>query len=140
MEKPKSHSENMLPNQELNTNPGKERQERVSRILELVRKINESGENLPFSDIDPEAYLEMKKNYDECPGYTTPIDEIIERCKKEGIKVVIGKYPESGNIFVLPAGSNDIEMDSFASYRLSINAVENEHLRELILLTTEKEI
>ncbi|OGF36999.1 hypothetical protein A2303_03300 [Candidatus Falkowbacteria bacterium RIFOXYB2_FULL_47_14] len=140
MEKPKSHSENMLPNQELNTNPEKERQEKVSSLFDLVRKINESGESLPFPGIDPEAYLKMKKTDDEYPGYTTPTDEIIGRCKEEGIKVVTGKHSESGNIFVLPAGSNDIEMDSIAPHQLSINAVENEHLRELIRLTTKKEI
>ena len=130
----------MVPNQELNTNPEKERQERVSRLLDLVRKINESGESLPFPGIDPEAYLKMKKTDDEYLGHTTPTDEIIGKCKEEGIKIVTGKHPESDNIFVLPSGSNDIEMDSIAPHQLSINAVKNEYLRELIRLTTEKEI
>jgi len=139
MEKPKSHSEKMVPNQELSTNPEKERQERVLRILELVRKINESGESLPFPGINPEAYLKMKQIDDEYPGYTTPTDEIIKRCKEKGIKIVTGKHPESGNIYVLPLDSTDIEMDSFAPRHLSINAVINEQLRELIRITTKKE-
>jgi hypothetical protein len=140
MEKPKSYPENIVPNQELNTNPEKERQERVSKIIELVGKINESGESLPFPGIDPEAYLKMKQTDDEFPGYTTPTDEIINRCKKEGIKVVFGKYPNSGNVFVLPAGSNDIEMDSIAPHQLAIDTTENEYLIELIRMTTKKEI
>ena len=80
----------------------------------------------------------MKKTDDEFPGYTTPTDEIIERCKKEGIKVVLGKYSESGSVFILPASSNDIEMDSISPNQLAIDAVKNEHLAELIQLTTKR--
>ena len=106
--------------------------------MKLVEKINESNESLPFPGIHPEIYSRMKKDEDEFPGYTTPIDEIIERCKREGIKVVTGKHPESGNIFVLPIGSTDIEMDSIAPCQLVIDTVENEHLIELIQLTIKK--
>jgi len=140
MEKPKSYSENVVPNQELNTNPEKERQERVSKILELVEKINGSGESLLFPGVNPEAYLKMKQTDAEFPGYTTPTDEIIKRCKEEGIKVVIGKHPNSGNVFVLPAGSNDIEMDSITPDQLAIGTVENEYLMKLIQMKTKKEI
>jgi hypothetical protein len=115
-----------------------EKLERVAKILNLVEKINESGESFPFPGINPEDYSKMKENDDEFPGYTTPIDEIIERCKKEGIKVCLGREPESGNIFVFPAGSNDIEMDGVEPYQLIIDNVENEHLKELIRLTGEK--
>lgn len=138
MEKQKPRLEGVVPSQEVDNDPEKERQERVAKILGLVEKINESSESLPFSGIDPEAYIRIKKVDNEFPGYTTPIDEIIERCKKEGIKVVLGKYPESGNVFVLPAGSNDIEMDSIAPRQLTIGTVENEHLAELIQLTIKK--
>ena len=138
MEKPTFYPKNVVPNQELNTNPEKERQEKVSKILELVEKINESGESLPFPGIDPEAYLKMKKTDDEFPGYTTPTDEIIARCNKEGIKIVFGKHPDSGNVFVLPAESNDIEMDSISPHQLAIDSVKNEHLAELIQLTTKQ--
>lgn len=138
MEKPKPHLEGAVPNQEVKTSHENERQERVAKILELVKKINESGESLPFPGIDPKAYAKMKNTDDEFPGYTTPTDEIIERCRREGIKVVTGKYPESGNVFVLPAGSNNIEMDSIAPHQLAIETVQNEYLAELIRLTTKK--
>lgn len=140
MDKLKSHPEDRVPSQEAGKSPEKERQERVAKILDLVKKINESGERLPFPGIHPEAYTKMKITDNEFPGYTTPIDEIIERCEKEGIKVVTGKHPESGNVFILPAGSNDIEMDSIAPHQLTIESVQNEYLAELIRLITKKEI
>ena len=138
MEKPKMSPEDGMSNQESKTDHEKERQERVSKILELVKKINESGESIPFSGIHQEAYLKMKENDDEFPGYTTTVDEIIERCRKEGIKIVTGKHPGSGNVFVLPAESNNIEMDSISPHQLALDGIENEDLIELIQLITEK--
>jgi len=137
MDKLKPHIEGSVPNQESDIDLEKEERERVEKILKLVEKINESGEILPFPGIHPETHSKMKKDEDEYPGYTTPIDEIIERCEREGIKVVLGKHPESGNVFILPADSNDIENDSIAPDQLQIDAVENEELRELIKLTTK---
>lgn len=138
MEKLKPHSEEIKSNPESHNDSERERREEVVKILRLVEKINESGENLPFPGIRPDMYLRMKKNDEEFLGYATPIDEIIERCKKEGIKVVLGRYSESGSTFVLPVGSDDIEMDSIASYQLIIDTVKNEDLEELIRLTTKK--
>ena len=121
--------------QKLDNNSEKEK---VSKILELVGKLNESGETFPFPEINPEIYLKMKKTDEEYPGYTTPIDKIVDRCKNEGVKVVLGKYPESGNIFILPAGSNDIEMDSLPLDCLAIENIQNTDLVELIGLTVKK--
>lgn len=140
MEKEKPFPEGETPDQESTIDPEQARRERVLKILELVRKINESGESLPFPGIHQEAYLKMKKTDDEFPGYTTPTDEIINRCKEEGIKIVLGGYPDSGSVFILPAGSNDIEMDgSISLHQLVIDNVNNEHLTELIQLTTKSQ-
>ena len=141
MEKLNLHLGEIEPNKELDNHieeASQERIEKTKRLLELVEKINESDESLSFSGIHQEAYLKMKQTDDEFPGYTTPTDEIIERCKKEGIKVVLGKHPESGNVFILPADSNDIEMDSIAPHQLEIDNVKNKNLEELIQLTTKK--
>lgn len=81
----------------------------------------------------------MKKTDDEFPGHTTPTDEITARCNKEGIKIVLGKHLDSGNVYVLPAGSDDIEMDSIAPHQLETGAVKNKYLSELIQLTTKKQ-
>ncbi len=106
--------------------------------MKLVEKINESKESIPFPGIQPEIYARMKKDDEEFPGYTTPIDEIIKRCEKEGIKVVLGKHPESGNVFVLPISSTDIEMDSIAPHQLVTETIEDKHLEELIRITTKE--
>ena len=133
MEKLEPHFEEVESTSELEIDPKKERAE---KILSLVEKISESGESLPFPGIYPEVYSKIKNDDDEYPGYTTPIDEIIERCKNEGIKVVLGKHSGSGNIFVLPTGSNNFDMDGLDPRQLIIDNIENEHLRELILLTS----
>lgn len=148
------NTENRLPDQESITDPESERQKmvsraielitrfesltRVSKIIELVTIINESSERFPFPGIDPEAYSKMKKVDTEYPGLTTPTDEIIERCTREGIKIILGKHPTSGNVYVLPAESNDIGMDSFSPHQLLANNVTNPVLAELIQVTKRK--
>jgi hypothetical protein len=107
---------------------------RKEKIISLARELFESQENFPFLGVDPEGYLEMKTGDEEAPGYSTPTDEILERMKNEGMKIVLGKNPESGNVYVLPAQSTDIEMDSISPKRLKISEGMNEKLTELILL------
>lgn len=107
---------------------------RKEKIIALAMELYKSGEIFPFSGIDAESYSKMKAGEEEDPGYTTPIDEIIERFKSEGMKVVLGKNPQSGNVFVLPAQSDHIEMDSISPKQLQLNEGMNEKLRGLILL------
>jgi hypothetical protein len=107
---------------------------RKEKIIALAVELYESREVFPFAGIDPESYSRMKVDEEEYPGYTTPIDEIVERFKSEGMKVVLGKNPQSGNVFVLPAQSDNIEMDSISPRQLQLNEGMNEKLRELILL------
>lgn len=137
MEKPRLESENIELGKEPGADIEKKRKERVSKMLELVEKINESGENLPFPGIDEETYLKMKKAEEFDPGFVTPVDEIIAKCKKAGIKIVPGDDRDSGNFFVLPADRNDF-MDSFSPHQLTINKIGNEHLKELIELIKRK--
>lgn len=107
---------------------------RKEKLLSLAKELFESQETFPFLGVDPEGYLEMKAGDEEAPGYTTPTDEIIERMKNEGMKIVLGKNPQSGNVYVLPAQSTDIEMDSMSPKRLQISEGMNEKLKELIQL------
>ncbi|MBT3704533.1 hypothetical protein HOG17_02005 [Candidatus Peregrinibacteria bacterium] len=137
MNKPTSHFEEGGPSQEPQSTSEREKQERVVEILRLVEKINESGAPLPFPGIPQETYLKMKADENEAPGYTTPIDEIIFRCQREGIKVITGRHPGSGGVFILPAGSDDCDMDSILPRQLAVEAVENEHLARLIQLKTK---
>lgn len=102
--------------------------------IALAKELFESGEKFPFEGIDPEVYTRMKEQEVEYPGYTTPVDEIIARCKTEGIKVVLGDHPESGNIYVLPFNSNDIEQDSLFVRQLQISDSMDERLKSLVLM------
>ena len=112
-----------------------EKEIRRKEIVALAMELVEKQETFSFSGIDPEAYLKMKATDEEYPGFTTPIDKLIERFKQEGMKVVLGKYPESGNVFILPAGSNDIENDSISPHQLDIGGITDDGLKRLISIT-----
>ena len=105
------------------------------KIIALAVELNERHEVFPFSGIDQESYSKIKADEEEMPGYATPIDELIERFKNEGMKVVLGKNPQSGNVFVLPGQSDDIENDNLFPKHLNINDGMSDTLRELIALS-----
>lgn len=115
------------------TNPEKEPTKK-EEICSLATELFESNEIFPFPGIDPESYSKMKVSENEDPGYTTPIDEIIERFKMEGIKVVLGKNPQSGNVYILPSQSTNIEMDSISTRQLQLSEGMDERLTKLISL------
>lgn len=102
------------------------------KYIQLARGLFESQERFPFPGIDPEEYSKAKIAEETYPGYTTPIDELIERFKSEGMKVVLGKHPESGSVFILPAGSEDIEQDSIGPRQLQISEGMDERLKNLV--------
>lgn len=106
-----------------------DKQEKISLALEL----SESMENFPFPGIKPESYARIKADEEEFPGYATPIDELLKRFESEGLKVVLGKFPESGNVFILPQGSDDIENDNLFPRHLSTEGDIDERLLKLIL-------
>src|SRR3989344_6325694 len=99
--------------------------------IALARELWESGTYFPFPGIDSKEYMHMKAAEAEYPGYTTPIDTLIERFKDEGLKVVLGTHPESGNIFIIPAHSNDIENDSIRPQQLQMGDDMDARLKEL---------
>jgi hypothetical protein len=103
------------------------------KIISLATLLSRQSEKLSFSGIDPEFYSKMKADEEEFPCNVTPIDEIIERIKNEGMKVLFGKNPETGNVYILPKGSNDIENDSIAPKYLQISNEMSADLKELIL-------
>jgi hypothetical protein len=105
------------------------------KYISLAKELFESQERFSFPGIDPDAYARMKAAEEEYPGYTTPIDELIARFRQEGLKVALGKYPESGNVFILPAGSDDIEQDGISPGQLQVNDQMDEKLKTLILMS-----
>jgi len=105
----------------------------VAEYVLLAKEIIERQETFPFPGIDPEAYSKIKVDEEQSPGYSTPIDELLERFRNEGMKVVLGKHPESGNVFILPAQSDDIENDNLFPKHLLPGEEMNEKLKKLIL-------
>lgn len=117
--------------------PNEEREDsdvqKKEQIIALAKELSENSEEFPFPGIDPDSYLRLKAVDEELPGYVTPIDELIKRFEDEGMKIGLGKNPESGNIYILPSGSDDIENDSISLKDLQIKGITDEKLRELIL-------
>jgi predicted secreted protein len=125
---PKSSVPDVVPEERLITD-----KEEVKVIKIAVAEILfQSQESFPFPGLKPEEYAKIKEQERECPEYSTPIDELLERFRSEGMKIVLGKNPKSGNVFVLPAGSEDIEMDSLFPRHLRWNAVLDSRVNALI--------
>lgn len=100
----------------------------------IASRLVERGERFTFSGVEAAVYAKLKEAEAEYPGYGTPIDAQIVRFANEGIKVAFGKHPESGNVYILPMGSNDIENDAVFPRQLEIVDGMDEDLRQLILL------
>jgi len=105
----------------------------IAEYVFLAREIIERHESFPFPGLNQKAYIKIRAEQEEYPGYATPIDELIERFKTEGMKVVLGKNPESGNVFILPSGSDDIENDNLFPRHLEITDDMDSKLRRLVL-------
>lgn len=106
-------------------------------FIALAKELSESQESFPFPGIEPEAHAKMKATDEEFPGYTLPTDTVLDQCRSQGIKVVLGKDPNSGNIFIVPAHQrNENETsDRFINPKhLQINEMMDARLRKLTLL------
>ncbi len=110
------------------------RKQKKEKIIALATELAAHQERFPFPGIEPGAYSRMKADQEQFPGYCTPIDELIERFKREGMKIMLGEHPESGNVFIVPTGSNDIENDSIFPKHLQLDGSMDEKLKQLILM------
>jgi len=50
---------------------------------------------------------------------------------KEGMKISLGKFPKSGNIFVLPGKSDDFENDSIPLNTIELNTALSAKVEEI---------
>lgn len=110
-----------------------QKKQELKKYLSLSRELSMYSEGLSFPGVDEETLKKLKAVDEEYPGYTTPTDEIISKMKTEGIKIVFGEHPESGNVFVLPLLSDNIRMDSLFPRHLETIPEMDESLRSLIL-------
>ncbi|MFA6502916.1 MAG: hypothetical protein WCT45_01490 [Candidatus Paceibacterota bacterium] len=111
-----------------------DKKKRKIQVITLAMELRASSEQFPFTGIVAEEYDKMRATEEECPGYTTPVVELVKRFEHEGMKVVLGKNPMSGNVHILPAQSTNIEMDSISPKQLRLSDRMHEKLKELILL------
>ncbi len=111
-----------------------ERTEQKEEYITLGLELSRNPEGFPFPGIRSESYAIIKREEEEYPGFATPIDELLERFKKEGLKVVMSNDPASGNIFILPKNSMDVENDNLFPRHLEITSDMNDKLKMLIRL------
>ncbi|OGJ14690.1 hypothetical protein A2554_01615 [Candidatus Nomurabacteria bacterium RIFOXYD2_FULL_35_12] len=113
------------------------KEQKKQEYIALARELSEARERFSFSGVNPESYSELKAVTEEFPEYSAPIDELVERLKVQGMKVVLRKDPKSGNVFVLPLNSEDVEMDNLFPRHLMMAEGMDERLKRLILLNKE---
>ena len=119
-------------------NPENDKEQRKKDYIALAETLSKNLEGFPFTDIEADWYSQMKTCDEDYPGFKTPTDEIIKRMSEEGFKVVFGKDPTNGNVYLLPLNSNDIENDMIFPGYLTIAEDMDETLKSLIL--THKKI
>lgn len=105
------------------------KQERVALGKELAAQ----AEVFPFQGIEESVLETIRQEENEYPGLTTPIDELMARCATHGMKIVLGDHPESGNVFLLPADSDNIAEDTLPLKHLKIGEGMDPRLKALIL-------
>lgn len=113
---------------------GPNNQELKVQLISLAKDLSKQPEGFPFPGIGEETLEQLRAVDEEDPGYTTPVDEIIEKMEKEGIKIVLGEDPESGNVFVLAQSSKDVGLESLLPRHLDTIPEMDESLRLLILI------
>ncbi|HBC44547.1 MAG: hypothetical protein UX08_C0002G0051 [Candidatus Collierbacteria bacterium GW2011_GWB1_45_35] len=106
---------------------------KIEQYITLAEKLSLYLEPIPFSGIDEESLVRLRFTDSQYPGFSTPIDKIITRMEQEGIKITFGTHPGSGNVYVLPYLSNDIENDSISPRHLKLSVDMDEVLKSLIL-------
>src|SRR5436190_853487 len=113
--------------------PTPERQMTKEEYVRLAQELSERREGFPFGGLEDASYETLKKTDEEYPGFTTPITKLVPRFAAEGIKVMLGDDPKSGNVFILPMGSNNVERDSVLPRHLKVTDDMDPKLKALVL-------
>ena len=119
---------------EINLNE-RSQQEKQKEFVALAVELQESQETFPFAGFDPDSYRSIKELEVGLGYHTTPIDELLKRFEREGMKVVLGKHPGAGKVFMLPSQSNNVEMDAVYLWQLNVDEPMDERLKRLITIS-----
>lgn len=118
--------------------PEKSKEKIKEEYVLLAQELSEVNEGFPFPGITLQSYANIKEELEYAPEYGTPIDELLDKFRTEGMKVVLSSGdPKSGNIYVLPLNSNDIEMDNLFPRSLLKLSNMDERVNRLISLGQE---
>jgi len=117
-------------------NSAREKSSAKNEFICVALELSQRKEKLLFPGIDEEECASLLAVDIEFPGYSTPTEEIIIRMDNEGIKVVLGKDPESGNVFIMPFLSDNIA-DSLLPRHLKISEGLDSSLSRLIKIHKE---
>jgi len=112
----------IVPEQDKPTSPEEAREKRKKEIFKLALELIESGETFPFPGVSKAFYNKSKieeVDFVEM-GLVTPIDDVIEKFQREGMKVVLGDDPMAINVLVIPGPNTKIDADSFLIQNLDI--------------------
>jgi hypothetical protein len=101
--------------------------------IQLAKELAGKAEKFPFSGLEEDSYTQIKADDEESPGYSTPIDEIIEKLTSQGIKVALGKNPDSGNVYILPFNATDVQQDGLFPRHLKASDDMDPELKKLVM-------
>lgn len=100
--------------------------------IRLSEGLSQQSKAFQFFGLDDTAFAEINGEEEEYPGWNTHINDLIRRFCDSGMKVALGKYPKTGNVFVLPSDSNDIESDGVLPRQLMVRHEMNPEFIKLI--------
>ena len=119
----------------------KERKEKLRiDITALATEIIESGETFPFPGLDNETYLKWKQDEEfiDSDFKFTPIDDILEKLKTEGMKISLGKE-QNGGVYVSPVSSTRPQEDGLLLKKIIIDDSIDSRIKKLFAVVEEYE-
>ncbi len=105
-----------------------------NEIVTLASIIEKTQEVFPFPGVDPEVYGRLKESEQEFVelGYVTSVDDVITRIQLKGMKISLGKNPDKGEVFILPAEDAEVSSDSLFLHQLQTAGIVGTPLGELM--------
>lgn len=110
------------------------KQKVTADYLAAAKELMESNETLPFPGITEESYAKLAAESAELAGFATPIDELLERLKKHGMKITTAPQGvRNVEAYVLPGDSDNIEDDSLPPKYLAVHDGMSAQLKQLVM-------
>lgn len=100
--------------------------------LRLAGELSQHEGGFKFPGINADDYSELRTTEDPTGNGPTPIDVLLERFEKEGMKIVVRKNSLGESVYVLPLESNTIEADALLPSYLKDTPDTDPEIRSLI--------